>query len=387
MHNQQLKNSPITTASSRKIYKLRLRNGIVIFKKENKKKLQVGVTPSLAWKIGGAYVGIVEEIVRLLDKNNCYKNPLSTDKLYSHICSHFRCNIKYEEFIQILEDLEKIGILIKEEKKTQNINCESDSDYSLYHRQLLLFNLMNLRKPQESIPYIFQKRLFNAHVLVFGVGGIGSWLIYFLTLFGVRNLTIVDYDIVELSNLNRMAGTSFSDLGKPKIEVLSKFLKSVAPKLNVRTLDKKIDNDFSLKEIVEEISPDVIVKAVDYPLQIAEWFDKVSKETGIPWIGGGYTEFFGFVGPFVIPNKSCYFQDWQKKHGIEDIEVLNQNYNACSLVTIANSVASLVAMEIFYYITQIQSPVTINKRLILDFRNYSVYFDEIECNYRKEGKR
>ena len=60
----------------------------------------------------------------------------------------------------------------------------------------------------------------NSNILVVGVGGVGGYVCEFLVRTGVQNLTIIDFDNVELSNKNRQIIALDSTLGKPKVKVL-----------------------------------------------------------------------------------------------------------------------------------------------------------------------
>ena len=63
-------------------------------------------------------------------------------------------------------------------------------------------------------------KLYNAHVLVVGVGGVGGYVCEMLARSGVGALTIVDFDVVSLSNINRQIIALSSTVGLPKVEVM-----------------------------------------------------------------------------------------------------------------------------------------------------------------------
>ena len=67
-------------------------------------------------------------------------------------------------------------------------------------------------------------RLEQAHVAVFGLGGVGSWCAEALARTGVGELTIVDDDTFSVTNLNRQAGALWSTVGQPKTEVMARRL-------------------------------------------------------------------------------------------------------------------------------------------------------------------
>ena len=84
----------------------------------------------------------------------------------------------------------------------------ADPDFSRYHRQMLLPNWGNRG----------QYALHHAHIAIVGVGALGSVVAEQLCRAGVGTITLIDRDIVELTNLQRQALYSEADIGKPKVE-------------------------------------------------------------------------------------------------------------------------------------------------------------------------
>ncbi|ANB14909.1 Tcd2p [Sugiyamaella lignohabitans] len=69
----------------------------------------------------------------------------------------------------------------------------------------------------------------NSHIVIVGVGGVGSWVATMLVRSGVGKVTLIDFDQVTLSSLNRHATATLADVGTPKVHSVAKFLNSVAP--------------------------------------------------------------------------------------------------------------------------------------------------------------
>lgn len=109
---------------------------------------------------------------------------------------------------------------------------------------------------------------------VAGVGGIGSNVILHLVRSGVKNFKIVDFDIVQSSNLNRQF--YFSDqIGIPKVDALKDNLKRIFSDLDIISENKKISED-NIEEIFEEC--DIIVEGfdneIDKTMLITKLFNK-----------------------------------------------------------------------------------------------------------------
>lgn len=128
------------------------------------------------------------------------------------------------------------------------------------------------------------KLLHDKKVLLFGVGGVGQHIATYLVTNGVTNLVIVDYDKVELSNLNRQILLTEKDVGKMKVDVVENALYKRNNEARIRTDQSKVDaNNISYFHGEDY---DVIIDAVDNwetKLIIA----KFAKEAGTPLLHVG----------------------------------------------------------------------------------------------------
>ena len=77
------------------------------------------------------------------------------------------------------------------------------------------------------------ERLRGAHVLVVGVGGVGAYAAEMLCRAGVGELTLVDADTVNITNINRQLPATHSTLGRPKVEVLAERFRDINPEIKV----------------------------------------------------------------------------------------------------------------------------------------------------------
>src|ERR1700758_3994452 len=91
-----------------------------------------------------------------------------------------------------------------------------------------------------------QKRLKNARVLVIGAGGLGSPTLLYLAAAGVGTLGIVDFDVVDESNLQRQIIHGVSDIDKPKAESARNSIKEINPLAEVVLHQERLDSDNAL---------------------------------------------------------------------------------------------------------------------------------------------
>ena len=107
----------------------------------------------------------------------------------------------------------------------------SKTESAKYSKQIILKN----------IGIIGQKKILSSKVLVIGAGGLGCPLLLYLSNLGIKNLGIVDYDKIELSNLNRQVLFNYGDIGKFKSIQAKKILKKINSKAKIFVYKKKIN--------------------------------------------------------------------------------------------------------------------------------------------------
>ena len=103
-------------------------------------------------------------------------------------------------------------------------------------------------------------KLKNATVAIFGLGGVGSYVLEGLARAGIGNFILVDKDEVDITNINRQIIATHKTIGKPKVEVAKERVLSINPKANV-----KIYQEFFRPETegIIDNSIDYIVDAID----------------------------------------------------------------------------------------------------------------------------
>ncbi len=104
-------------------------------------------------------------------------------------------------------------------------------------------------------------RIRAAHVVVVGIGGVGSWVAEALARSGVARLTLIDLDVVAESNLNRQAHATLANVGRNKIDAMRERILSFADDCDVRTVDD-FANPENLSKIIANDAT-FIVDAID----------------------------------------------------------------------------------------------------------------------------
>ena len=147
-----------------------------------------------------------------------------------------------------------------------------------------------------------QLKLKGAKVLLIGTGGLGAPLGLYLTAAGVGKIGLVDFDVVDFTNLQRQVTFGTSDVGKPKTEAAKARLSNLNPDVEIATYETKLSSENAL-EIFKDY--DVIVDGTDnFPTRYL--VNDACILLGKPNVYGSIFRFEGQVTVFGMPDGPCY---------------------------------------------------------------------------------
>ena len=106
------------------------------------------------------------------------------------------------------------------------------------------------------------QRLRDAHVLVVGVGGVGAYAAEMLCRAGVGELTIIDADTVNITNINRQLPATHATLGQPKVEVLAERFRTINPDIRLHALPIYVKEE-DVSNLLDASRFTFIVDAID----------------------------------------------------------------------------------------------------------------------------
>lgn len=226
----------------------------------------------------------------------------------------------------------------------------SDDELLRYSRQIML--------PQIEI--VGQQKLLASHVLLFGAGGLGSPIAMYLVTSGVGEMTIVDPDVVDLSNLQRQIIHRNDSIGQAKVASAKQTLAELNSQTKVRTINSVLTG----LELGKEIrNADVVVDATDnFTSRFAINAACVNEQT--PLIVGAAIRLEGQVMVFTMQDASaCYQCLYPNQKELEE---------RCSQTGILGSVAGLVgciqATEVIKLLVNFGETLS-NKLLLIDALN------------------
>lgn len=162
-----------------------------------------------------------------------------------------------------------------------------------YRRQILVKELG--QKGQEVLS--------TKHAIVIGGGGLGSNSANLLVRMGLGDVDIIDFDIVDTTNLHRTSVFSENDVGKSKAFILQQKLEAVNSNVHVKGINQKVSLD-NIESLVQ--NADIIIDGTDnVPLRLL--INRVSINHDIPWVYAGVNETIGMVMG-ILPKKTPCFQ-------------------------------------------------------------------------------
>lgn len=125
-----------------------------------------------------------------------------------------------------------------------------DDNFTRYSRQIFI----------DQIGVKGQRKINSAKVLVVGAGGLGSPVIAYLSAAGVGTLGVMDFDVVELHNLNRQVIHQSSSVGQSKVKSAERFVKAINNQVNFVGISEKLTPN-NAKEILSDY--DIVVDCCD----------------------------------------------------------------------------------------------------------------------------
>ena len=206
-----------------------------------------------------------------------------------------------------------------------------------------------------------QEKLNAASVLIIGVGGLGTTASLYLANSGIGNITINDYDSVDITNLPRQILFNSEDLGKNKAEAAKKKLLIFNPNISVEISTDKLKEE-ELEGLV--LNVDVVLDCTDN-LQSRLLINKVCIKSKRSLISGAAIRYEGHIAVFRydIAIKSCYRCLY---------EIQNENLENCEgsgiLAPVAGLVGTIMATEAIKILVG-QDSMLNNKLWVLDAKN------------------
>jgi len=218
-----------------------------------------------------------------------------------------------------------------------------------------------------------QKKVFASKVLIIGMGGLGCPLLTYLAASGVGKIGIVDFDKVEISNLNRQILFDLSDIGKYKVAVAKEKLNKTNKKIKIVTFKKKL-NSLNIKSIFNKF--DIICDGTDN-YETRYLINDYCKEEKKILISAAISKFDGHLMKFNFKKKGpCY------RCFMPEIPDLENNCQTEGLFSpIAGIMGALQASEVLKSILNIKDDLLNN---ILIYNSLKTEFKKLKISSNVE---
>lgn len=220
-----------------------------------------------------------------------------------------------EEFVGYLAELSAV-----EDAQYFDLTALRPDQRDRYSRNLNGFGALSI---DGTTPAELQRRLFNGHVLMLGVGGLGSSTTTALAMSGCGTISLLDFDHIELSNLNRQL-FSMEDIGKKKVEGMKERIQAVNPDVTVNTFFQRLNSTDDVKAILRQLKPDIVVAAIDRPTIAADrWISDACFEAGIPAVFNSVSAGKGLLWTKQPGKSGCFRCDemWSEKNTPDNNEI------------------------------------------------------------------
>ena len=312
----------------------------------------------------GNFTGTGKEIEyddeSILSIFNNIQSPISINDLINKVNKD--TGINKEEIKSAIDYLVSENFIIEFEKYQKLVNDRK------YNRQNLFFSMFN--DDYKSYNDYFKER----NILILGLGGIGANVVTILERAGFNNFTLVDYDVVEESNLIRQFPYNNDEIGKLKTEVMKQKLKNS----NVKCKNLKIIKE---EDIANEIKlSDFVLCTVDKPQRIIRrLINKVCIKNDKPVLFCGFSEYVAMIGPFVEPKTTACLSCIEKQSfetPLNNVEIVPSFGPLCLLIS------SLVSNEIINYFSKYKETNLVGKTLMFNLLTYQT---EI-INWKRNSK-
>ena len=208
----------------------------------------------------------------------------------------------------------------------------------LSHEEELRYNRQIILK---SIDFDGQEKLKASKMLIVGLGGLGCAASQYLAAAGVGNLTLLDFDTVSLSNLQRQVLHCDARLNMPKVESAKIALKQINPHIKIETINAKLDEE-KLAEIIPHF--DIVLDCTDN-VEIRNQLDRQCNHAKIPLISGAAIRMEGQVSVFTYEPNTPTYRDLSKLFGQNVLSCVEAGVLA-PIVGIVGTIQALEAIKV-----------------------------------------
>lgn len=200
-----------------------------------------------------------------------------------------------------------------------------------YNRQIIL----------KSIDFEGQEKLKESKMLIVGLGGLGCSASQYLAASGIGHLTLLDFDHVSLSNLQRQVLHCDARLNMPKVESAKIALEQLNPHIDIQTINAKLTEE-KLAELIPHF--DLVLDCTDN-VDIRNQLDRQCEKAHIPLISGAAIRMEGQISVFTYESNTPTYRELSKLFGQNILSCVEAGVIA-PIVGIVGSIQALEAIKV-----------------------------------------
>lgn len=214
-------------------------------------------------------------------------------------------------------------------------------------------------------------RMARAHVVIVGAGGLGGEVAQHLVANGLGQLTLIDPDVVDATNLNRQFLFDHTDIGQPKADVAAKALRARSSLAQVSCHQVRILSSSDLLSILPE-DTSLVINCADQPPELWEFLAVACQERGVALMTGGTGIDVGYWGPLITSNHVAWVHAHEaarRRSGGPWIEAYGVSRLCQSSFSPRNSmIAACLAADAFTFCAGTGQPRSLEQRQYLNFQ-------------------
>jgi molybdopterin/thiamine biosynthesis adenylyltransferase len=215
----------------------------------------------------------------------------------------------------------------------------NDAQLLRYSRHILL----------DDIGIEGQQQLLASHALVVGAGGLGSPVALYLGSAGVGQITVIDHDTVDTTNLQRQIAHTLADVGTPKAQSIQQSIAAINPDVRVNVLTQRADDALLTQNV---LLADVVIDCTDN-FATRHAINRACVTHGKPLVSGAAIRFDGQVTVYDPRNgkSPCYACVFPESQQLEETQCATMGVFA-PLVGIIGSVQAAEALKLLMNVGQ-----------------------------------
>ncbi len=271
-----------------------------------------------------------------------------------------------------IRDLDEAGVLIDAAEPVRLDAYELER----WRRNLGFFETYS---SMSASKYVMQEKIKNCKVTLLGLGGIGSHISLDLLGLGIQDLRVVDFDKVELSNLNRQILYTEADIGQPKVELAVRRLRAYYPAAAIEGIQRRLNSADDVYAVVD--GRDFTICVVDKPrLRMQAWANQAHIRAAVPYAVGGVETQRGLMF-MVIPGVTGCTECWRLaaaddpqtralRAQMEPPGDVSSGIDLAAFGPLVTTVTAMLVTEFVRHVTGIAPPVSAGRLMEIRFGDF-----------------